>query len=66
MPSGRVKWFNDLKGYGYIEREDGEEVFVHFSVIEMEGFKTLDKGAEVVFEAISGERGPRATRVTRV
>lgn len=66
MPRGRVKWFNDHKGYGFIEQEDGEDVFVHFSVIQMDGFKTLPEGAEVEFEAVSGDKGLQATRVVKL
>lgn len=51
---GRVKWFNAEKGYGFIERDNGPDVFVHFSAIEMDGFKTLDEGAEVEFEIVEG------------
>lgn len=65
MPKGRVKWFNDHKGYGFIEQDDGEDVFVHFSVIEMDGYKTLQEGIEVEFECISGEKGLQATKVVR-
>ncbi|RMD92374.1 MAG: cold shock domain-containing protein [Calditrichaeota bacterium] len=67
MPRGRIKWFNEIKGYGYIEQESGEEdVFFHFSVIDMEGYKILPVGTEVEFEYISGEKGPLATRVTKI
>ncbi len=66
MNRGKVKWFNDNKGYGFILNDDGEDVFVHFSVIEMEGYKTLEEGAEVEFECIAGEKGLHATRVVRV
>lgn len=67
MPRGRVKWFNENKGYGFIEPlAGGEEVFVHFSVIQMEGFKTLPQGTEVEFEFVPGEKGPQATKVTKV
>ena len=63
---GRVKWFNPEKGYGFIEREDGGgDVFVHFSAIQMEGFKTLNEGDEVEFEIVDGARGPQASNVTR-
>ncbi|MFQ5648463.1 MAG: cold-shock protein [bacterium] len=65
MAKGRVKWFNDHKGYGFIEQESGEDVFVHFSVIEMEGYKTLQEGAEVEFECVSGEKGLQATKVVQ-
>jgi CspA family cold shock protein len=64
---GRVKWFNPEKGYGFIEREDGGgDVFVHFSAIQMEGFKTLNEGDQVEFEIVEGARGPQAANVTRV
>lgn len=65
MQSGVVKWFNAEKGYGFIQMEDGNDVFVHFSAIEEEGFKTLDEGQEVTFEVVEGERGPQATNVTK-
>lgn len=63
MQSGRVKWFNSGKGFGFISTENGEDVFVHFSAIEMDGFKTLTEGDEVQFEAVKGEKGLQATRV---
>lgn len=64
MARGTVKWFNDSKGYGFIEREDGEDdVFVHFSAIQMDGFKTLTEGQQVEFELATGDRGPHATNV---
>lgn len=64
MPRGKVKWFNDSKGYGFIERPDGEDdLFVHFSAIQMDGFKTLSEGQEVEFEVESSDRGPQATNV---
>jgi CspA family cold shock protein len=63
---GRVKWFNPEKGYGFVEREDGGgDVFVHFSAIQMEGFKTLNEGEQVEFEIVEGARGPQAANVTR-
>ncbi len=62
---GRVKWFNAEKGFGFIEREGGKDVFVHFSAIQMDGFKTLDEGQEVEFEIVEGERGPQAANVVR-
>ncbi|KPJ53902.1 cold-shock protein [candidate division TA06 bacterium DG_24] len=66
MPRGRVKWFNENKGYGFIEREDGEDVFVHFSAIQEEGFKTLTEGQEVEFEIVEGDKGLQASNVTKV
>ncbi|HLS07011.1 MAG TPA: cold-shock protein [Bacillota bacterium] len=61
--TGTVKWFNAEKGFGFIEREDGDDVFVHFSAIQAEGFKTLEEGQEVEFEIVEGERGPQAANV---
>ncbi len=67
MPIGRVKWFNDAKGYGFIEQPDGgEDVFVHYSAIEMDGYKTLAEGMEVDFEFTQGEKGLHATKVSRL
>ena len=63
MPDGRVKWFNEKKGYGFITKDDGEDVFVHYSEIEMEGFKTLSENQEVTFELKEGPRGLQATNV---
>jgi CspA family cold shock protein len=63
MPEGRVKWFNEKKGYGFITKDDGEDVFVHYSEIEMEGFKTLSENQEVTFELKEGPRGLQATNV---
>lgn len=65
MAKGKVKWFNDAKGYGFIEQESGEDVFVHFSAIQMDGFKTLAEGQEVQFEVANGEKGLHASNVTR-
>lgn len=65
MSQGKVKWFNDSKGFGFIEQEDGEDVFVHYSVIDMDGFKTLPEGAVVEFEAVTGEKGLQATSVKK-
>jgi len=62
---GTVKWFNDSKGYGFIRRGEGEDVFVHFSAIQAEGFRTLSEGEEVEFEVRSSERGPQAENVMR-
>ncbi|MBM7599847.1 CspA family cold shock protein [Virgibacillus halotolerans] len=64
--TGKVKWFNAEKGFGFIEREDGDDVFVHFSAIEAEGFKTLEEGQDVEFEIVEGNRGPQAANVTRL
>jgi len=66
MEKGRVKWFNAEKGYGFIEREGGNDVFVHYTAIEMEGFKTLEEGAEVQFEVVEGAKGPQAANVTKI
>jgi len=61
--SGTVKWFNDDKGFGFIEREDGKDVFVHHSAIAMEGFKSLKEGQKVTMEVTEGEKGPQAENV---
>lgn len=66
MENGKVKWFNAEKGYGFLEREDGSDVFVHFSAITMEGFKTLEEGQAVEFEVVEGAKGPQAANVSRV
>ncbi|AOV07960.1 cold-shock protein [Sporosarcina ureilytica] len=66
MHQGKVKWFSNEKGYGFIEAEDGEDVFVHFTGIVGEGFKTLDEGESVSFEITDGNRGPQAANVTKL
>jgi len=64
---GRVKWFSPEKGYGFIERDDGEgDVFVHYSAIQEEGFKTLTEGQRVEFEIVEGTRGPQASNVSKL
>ncbi len=63
---GTVKWFSDQKGFGFIGRENGDDVFVHHSAIQGEGFKTLEQGAEVEFEIVDGEKGPAAQNVTKI
>lgn len=64
--TGKVKWFDAKKGYGFIEREDGDDVFVHFSAIQDDGFKTLEDGEEVEFEIVEGDRGPQADNVVKL
>lgn len=63
---GRVKWFNDAKGYGFIERDGGDDVFVHFTAIQTDGFKTLAEGQEVEFEVNDGQKGPQASNVLKL
>lgn len=65
MPEGRVKWFDAKKGYGFISREDGADIFVHYTSISGEGFKTLAEGELVEFEVVKGEKGPKAENVVR-
>ena len=62
--TGKVKWFNDSKGYGFIEQEGGQDVFVHFSTIQSDGFKSLQEGQEVEFEVTEGPKGLQASKVT--
>jgi len=66
MANGIVKWFSDKKGFGFIEQEEGGDIFVHFSAIAMEGFKTLAEGDRVTFEVETGGRGPSAKNVQKV
>ncbi|MBO9605010.1 MAG: cold-shock protein [Paenibacillaceae bacterium] len=66
MQTGTVKWFNAEKGFGFIEVEGGSDVFVHFSAIQGEGFKTLDEGQRVEFEVVQGNRGPQAEHVVKL
>jgi CspA family cold shock protein len=63
---GKVKWFNAEKGFGFIEREDGDDVFVHFSAIQQDGYKSLEEGQEVEFEIVEGNRGPQAANVVKL
>lgn len=63
---GRVKWFSEAKGYGFIEREEGDDVFIHYTAISAEGFRTLAEGQEVEFEVVQGAKGPQAENVTLV
>ena len=63
MPEGRVKWFNDKKGYGFIETDDQGDVFVHYSAIDGEGFRSVSEGEKVAFEVERGPKGPQAVRV---
>jgi CspA family cold shock protein len=63
--TGKVKWFNNAKGYGFIEREGGSDVFVHFSAVQGNGFRTLEEGQAVEFEIVDGPKGPQAGNVTK-
>jgi CspA family cold shock protein len=64
--TGQVKWFNDAKGYGFIEQEGGRDIFVHYTAIVGEGFKSLAEGQKVEFEIIDGAKGPQATKVVKM
>lgn len=66
MNRGTVKWFNNQKGYGFISDEQGNDVFVHYSGLNMDGYKTLEEGAEVEFDVVDGAKGPQATNVSRL
>lgn len=66
MPQGTVKWFNNEKGYGFITREDGDDVFVHYSAIAGDGFRTLHEGQRVEFEVSQGQKGLQASNVTKL
>jgi len=66
MAQGTVKWFNDAKGYGFISQEGGEDVFVHYSAIQGDGYRSLDEGQEVEFEIADSPKGPQAERVIKV
>ena len=66
MAIGHVKWFNDAKGYGFISRTDGPDVFVHHTAIQSDGFRTLKEGQEVQFEVVDGAKGPQASNVRKV
>ena len=66
MNKGTVKWFNNQKGFGFISDEQGNDVFVHYSALQMDGFKVLDEGEEVEFDVVNGEKGPQASNVVKV
>ena len=66
MAEGTVKWFNDSKGFGFIEQDNGPDVFVHFSAITGDGFKSLSEGARVSFDVVEGQKGPQASNIVRL
>lgn len=66
MKTGKVKWFDSAKGFGFISGDDGKDVFVHFTAIVSNGFKTLEEGQKVSFEVVEGQRGPQAANVTLI
>ncbi|MBC1435841.1 cold-shock protein [Listeria rocourtiae] len=66
MQNGKVKWFSNEKGYGFLELENSEDIFIHFTAIQGDGYKTLDEGQNVTFEIVEGNRGPQATNVEKV
>lgn len=66
MKNGTVKWFNASKGFGFITDEEGKDIFVHFSALQMDGFKVLDEGDKVGFEVVDGDKGPQATDVVKL
>ncbi|MBP5291213.1 MAG: cold shock domain-containing protein [Lachnospiraceae bacterium] len=63
---GTVKWFNNQKGYGFISDEEGNDIFVHYSGVKMEGYKSLEEGIEVEFDVVQGTKGPQATNVVKI
>ena len=66
MAVGKVKWFNDAKGFGFIQREEGADVFVHYTAIKIEGYKSLAEGLDVEFDLYEGDKGPQAQNVTKL
>ncbi|MEJ2313332.1 MAG: cold-shock protein [Nitrospirota bacterium] len=66
MPKGTVKWFNESKGYGFITTEEGNDVFVHYSAIQGDGFKTLAEGDSVSFDVVEGDKGPKAANIVKL